>query len=33
MMSIYGEKFPDENFEVKHSTPGLLSMVSFEVVT
>ncbi len=27
-MSIYGEKFPDENFSLKHTEPGLLSMVS-----
>ena len=25
--SIYGEKFEDENFEIKHTTPFLLSMV------
>ena len=25
-MSIYGEKFEDENFEVKHTEAGLLSM-------
>ena len=25
--SIYGDKFADENFEVKHTEPGLLSMV------
>jgi hypothetical protein len=27
-MSIYGTEFPDENFDVKHTGPGLLSMVS-----
>jgi hypothetical protein len=26
--SIYGASFEDENFTVKHDTPGLLSMVS-----
>ena len=26
--SIYGNAFDDENFQVKHDGPGLLSMVS-----
>src|SRR6266480_2320015 len=31
--SIYGEKFPDENFELKHDRPFLLSMANYGPAT
>uniref|UniRef100_A0A2K5RQL7 Peptidyl-prolyl cis-trans isomerase n=1 Tax=Cebus imitator TaxID=2715852 RepID=A0A2K5RQL7_CEBIM len=31
--SIYGEKFDDENFILKHTGPGILSMANFFICT
>ncbi len=28
MSTVYGDKFPDENFKLKHSKVGLLSMAN-----
>jgi len=27
-VSIYGKNFPDENFEIKHTAPGFISMAN-----
>ena len=32
-MCIYGDKFADETFTLKHAGPGFLSMVAFCVIT
>lgn len=33
MQSIYGEKFPDENFEIKHTKAGLVSATEPQALT
>ena len=32
LMEVYGEEFEDENFVIKHSRGGLLSMVCHQVI-
>jgi hypothetical protein len=29
LIVVYGDKFADENFKIKHTRPGLLSMVLY----